>query len=231
MRPTFLEAVKTISLYSEKLSSNEKSTSSHLESSSTREVDSSIVKRHNNSVVTISTSVVVVVGPSGSVLIELSLRNRLNLVYNNPLNTLSARRSGEGTVVGIVSLANVEAAQEISNLNIGDIVSLSVDATGAGSKASNERVVLITTGLSIEEDTNDSEISDTSIISGFALVDQMDKMHLKIVVLVVNGMLRRSVHMELSKVEGEGLVIAISIEVVTKISGNLEGVAVVKNLL
>ena len=68
----------------------------------------------NNSVISLTVGKGFVSGPSVSHSSELSIRDRLNLVKNSPLNTLSARRCGERTIVVIESI-KVKTFKEASN--------------------------------------------------------------------------------------------------------------------
>lgn len=82
----------------------------------------------NSSIVTISLSKIVIFSPSAGELFKLSIGYRLNILKYNPLDALSARRSGKGTIISIV-LLEVLLTNEVRNINI-----INVNNSGAASR-------------------------------------------------------------------------------------------------
>jgi len=96
-----------------------------------------------------------------------------------------------------------------------------------------EFVGLVTTSLSVKEHSNDSVVGHALVVHllGAVLVDDVDKVHLQVVVLAFVGVFGWCMHMELSEGERPCCIKLISVEVVASASVELNGVRVVEKLL
>ena len=152
----------------------------------------------NFTVVTLTLGVGGVASPESGVLGELSLGNRLNSLEDSPLDTLSARGSGEGTIVA-PEIVFVEGVEETFNIDL--LVGACVTGSGKNAfKLVKEKVITVTTFSSIEKHSNDS--SEGSVHVG------VNEVHLKIHVLAIDLMLGWCVNVELGNLEltgGEGI--------------------------
>ena len=133
----------------------------------------------NLTVVTLTLSVSGVASPECGVLGELSLGNRLNSLEDSPLDTLSARGSGEGTIVA-PEIVFVEGVEETFNID------LLVGAGGAGPRENafklvKEKIVTISTLYSIEKHSNDSSEGSVHV--------SVYEVHLEIHVFTIDLML------------------------------------------
>ena len=140
----------------------------------------------------LSLAVVSVLSKSGSLVdllefVELLLGDFLDLAENGPHDALSARRGGEGTVV-TPELGGVDTGEELAHLNIfrrGVLVvshHLLDEPVGFG------------TFDDVEEEADDSDLLGVSVL--------MNDVHLGVLELAVDGVLRRAVEMELERLVG-----------------------------
>lgn len=93
---------------------------------------------------------------------------------------------------------------------------------------------MVTTSFSVKEHSNYSVISDASIALALrdrVLVNDMNEMEFKVVVLTIDSMLRGGVHMELGELERPSLAELVSVVVIASSGSELDSVRVVKELL
>lgn len=121
----------------------------------------------------------------------------MHVLDHGPLDALRARRRGQGAVVAPV-VGEVDAGEERAEADV-------LLITGAVSLASikvalNEWVVPVAAGLSIEEHTDDGTQEDVAV-GVLGALDVMHQVHLEIVELALDGVLRRCVEVELQRGE------------------------------